>query len=109
MRKYSLAALVLFSILPLLLSSIASASEATVFGKTYIRETRKPDIEVDTFGAPDLSATFTLTIINGKNGLTRASSATTKNITGGNVEQYYNGNGKIVSGTIKAGLLPTAP
>jgi len=32
-----------------------------------------------------------------------------KNITGGNVEQYYNGNGKIVSGTIKAGLLPTAP
>ena len=67
MRKYSLAALVLFSILPLLLSSIASASEATVFGKTYIRETRKPDIEVDTFGAPDLSATFTLTIINGKN------------------------------------------
>ena len=33
-----------------------------------------------------------------------------KNITGGNVEQYYNGNGKIVSGTIKgAVLLPTVP
>ncbi len=57
-----------------------------------------------------LSVDLTGVVNNAAGTMTMAGKITTgfiKNITDGDVEQYYNGNGKIVSGTINASLLPT--
>ena len=53
----------------------ASASDITVFNKTYIRETGKPQVFTDrfTFSQPDND--FILTVKNGKNGSFRVSAA----------------------------------
>ena len=51
-------------------------SELSVFGpKIYIRETQKPQVVTDTFNVADPSGTFTLIVMNGRNGQNRVSSA----------------------------------
>jgi RHS repeat-associated protein len=53
----------------------AFASDMTVFGKTYIRETQKPQVFTDTFTLSQPDGNFMLTVKNGKNGSFRVSAA----------------------------------
>jgi hypothetical protein len=53
----------------------ALCSESIVFGKTYIRETGKPQVVVDTFTVANPSGKFNLIVENGNDGTNRVSSA----------------------------------
>ncbi|NWG12949.1 MAG: tandem-95 repeat protein [Acidobacteria bacterium] len=53
----------------------AKGSEVAVFGKTYIRETQKPQVFTDTFTFSRPGGNFILTVKNGKNGSFRVSAA----------------------------------
>jgi len=67
--------LIIGSLLLTAFSPCASASDVTVFSKTYIRETQKPQVFTDTFTCSQPGNNFILAVKNGKNGSFRGSSA----------------------------------
>ena len=64
-----------FTFIPISAGDSAFASNLSVFSKTYIRETGKPQVYTDTFNAPTTTGSYTLIVHNGKNGQNRVSSA----------------------------------
>lgn len=77
--RKNLTALFLSAILGLTITSFKPqsvfGSDLTVFGKTYIRETQKPQVFVDTFPCPQPGGNFILFVKNGRNGTNRVSAA----------------------------------
>jgi len=70
LMSFTLALLVLAGI-----PELAPGSELTVFGRTYIRETQKPQVFTDAFTFSQAGSNLILTVKNGKNGSFRVSAA----------------------------------
>jgi hypothetical protein len=77
-RNWGITFIVAVAVICLLRTAVspqASACDVTIFSKTYIRETQKPEVFTDTFSSSKPSGNYTLTVKNGKNGSFRVSAA----------------------------------
>ena len=77
-RNWGIALIAAAAVICTLLTAVsprASACDVTVFKKTYIRQSQKPHVFINTFNASKPAGSFALTVKNGKHGSFRVSAA----------------------------------